>query len=92
MGAFETKAQRSRAKIADDLRKLADQLGGGGDVTLELGGKEVLLNPSDPVTFTLEAESDWSDGDTKAKQRIEFELVWRREARTAEDAALSIRE
>jgi hypothetical protein len=61
-------------------------------VTLELGGSEVLLNPSDPVTFKLGGESDWPEGDAEAKQSIEFELVWWREARTAEDGALDVRE
>nr|WP_245742206.1 amphi-Trp domain-containing protein [Natrinema salaciae] len=47
--------------MASFLRDLADQLD-GGDVTLELGGSDVLLNPSDPVTFELEGESNWSAG------------------------------
>jgi hypothetical protein len=48
------------------------------------------LDPTNPVTFKLEGESDWSEGDTEAKQSIEFELVWRREARTAEEGTLEI--
>jgi hypothetical protein len=59
-------------------------------VTLELGGKQVQLDPTDPVTFKLEGESDWSEGDTEAKQSIEFELVWWCEAQTAEEGALDI--
>jgi amphi-Trp domain-containing protein len=92
MGELETEEQRSRTEIASYLRNLADQLDGDDDVTLELGGSEVLLNPSDPVTFKLEGESDWSEGDTEAKQSIEFELVWWREARTAEEGTLNVRE
>jgi hypothetical protein len=42
------------------------------------------------VTFKLEGESDWSEGDTEAKQSIEFELVWWCEAQTAEEGALDI--
>ena len=90
MGELETEAEQSRAEIASYLRDLADQLDGGGDVTLELGGQQVLLNPTEPVTFKLEDESDWSEGDTEAKQSIEFELVWWREARTAEEGTLDI--
>ncbi len=40
--------------------------------------------------LTLEGESDWSEGDTEAKQSIEFELVWWREVQTAEEGALDI--
>ena len=92
MGELETEAQKTRAEVADYLRGLADQLDQGGDVTLELGGTGVRLNPSDPITFKLEGESDWSDGDTEAKQSIEFELVWWRDARTADEGALDVRE
>jgi amphi-Trp domain-containing protein len=90
MGELETEAEQTRAEIASYLRDLADQLDGGGDITLELGGQQVLLNPTEPVTFKLEGESDWSEGDTEAKQSIEFELVWWREARTAEEGTLDI--
>nr|WP_318569100.1 amphi-Trp domain-containing protein [Salinigranum marinum] len=42
------------------------------------------------VTFKLEGESDWSEGDTEAKQSIEFELVWWRDARTAAEGTLDV--
>ncbi|WP_254524891.1 amphi-Trp domain-containing protein [Natrinema caseinilyticum] len=92
MGELETEARRSRSEIADYFRELADQLEGDGDVTLELEGQTVRLDPTEPVTFKLEGESDWSDGDTEAKQSIEFELVWWRAAETAEEGALDVRE
>jgi amphi-Trp domain-containing protein len=92
MGELETEEQKSRTEIASYLRGLADQLDGDSDVTLELGGQEVTLNPTDPVTFKLEGESDWSQGDSEAKQSIEFELVWWRDAQTAEEGRLNIRE
>jgi amphi-Trp domain-containing protein len=92
MGELETEAQKTRTEIADYLRDLAEQLDGGGEVVLELGGTEVRLNPSEPVTFKLEGESDWSEGDAEAKQSIEFELVWRRDARTADEGSLDVRE
>jgi len=91
-GEVETEEQRTRAEIADYLRDLAEQLDRGGDVVLELGGTEVRVNPSEPVTFKLEGESDWSDGDTEAKQSIEFELVWWRDARTAGEGTLDVGE
>jgi amphi-Trp domain-containing protein len=88
MGEIETEQRKTRAEIAAYLRDLADQLDAGGDVSLTLGGTDVLLNPTNQVTFKLEGESDWSEGDAEAKQSIEFELVWWRDAQTAEDAAL----
>jgi len=90
MGELETEAEKTRSEIASYLRELADQLDGDGAVTLELGGKQVQLDPTNPVTFKLEGESDWSEGDTEAKQSIEFELVWWREAQTAEEGTLDI--
>jgi hypothetical protein len=90
MGELETEAEKTRSEIASYLRELAEQLDGEGVVTLELGGKQVQLDPTDPVTFKLEGESDWSEGDTEAKQSIEFELVWWCEAQTAEEGALDI--
>ncbi|MFA9417125.1 amphi-Trp domain-containing protein [Natrinema sp. HArc-T2] len=92
MGELETEEQTTRSEVAAQLREVADQLDGGGDVTLELGGTTVVMTPSAPITFKLEGESDWSEGDTDAKQSLEFELVWWREAQTAADAALEIRE
>ncbi|MDF9744480.1 amphi-Trp domain-containing protein [Natrinema salsiterrestre] len=92
MGELETEEQRSRAEIATDLREMADQLDSDGDLTLELGGTRVRLDPTEPVTFKLEGESDWSEGDTEAKQSIEFELVWWREAKTAEEGTLDVQE
>lgn len=90
MGELETEAEKTRSEIASYLHELADQLDAEGDVTLELGSKQVHLNPLNPITFKLEGESDWSEGDTEAKQSIEFELVWWREAQTAEEGMLDV--
>jgi len=92
MGELETEEQKTRFEIPSYLRNMADQLDAGGDVTLDLGGTMVQLNPTNPVTFKLEGESDWSQGDTEAKQSIEFELVWWRDASTADEGALDIQE
>jgi amphi-Trp domain-containing protein len=92
MGELETEEQKTRAEIATFLRDLADQLDGGEDVLLDLGGTTVQLNPTDPVTFKLEGESDWTEGDTEAKQSIEFELVWWRDASTPQEGTLNIQE
>lgn len=90
MGELETESEMTRTEIASYLREFADQLDAEGAVTLELGGQQVTMTPTDPVTFKLEGESDWSQGDTEAKQSIEFELVWRRPAETAEEGALNV--
>jgi amphi-Trp domain-containing protein len=92
MGELETEAQRTRAEIATTLRNFADQLEADGTVTLDLGERLVSLDPTEPVTFKLEGESDWSDGDTQAKESIEFELVWWRDAETRAEARLDVRE
>jgi amphi-Trp domain-containing protein len=90
MGELETEAEKTRSEVASYLRELADQLDADGDVTLELGGRQVRLNPTNPVTFKLEGESDWAEGDTEAKQSIEFELVWWRDAQTPAEGSLDI--
>lgn len=92
MEELETEAEKTRSEIATYLRELADQLDGRGTMSLELGGRGVRLNPTNPVTFKLEGESDWSEGDTEAKQSIEFELVWWRAARNADEGSLDVTE
>lgn len=90
MGELETEAQRTCAEVATALREMADQLDAEGPLTVAVGDKEVTMEPVEPVTFKLEGESDWSEGDTEAKQSIEVELVWRREARTAAEGELQV--
>jgi len=90
MGELETEAEKTRSESASSLRELAEQLDGDDAVTLELGGQQVQLGPTNPVTFKLEGESGWSEGETETKQSIEFELVWWRETQTAEEGAVEI--
>jgi amphi-Trp domain-containing protein len=92
MGELETEAEMTRTEIATYLREFADQLDGEGEVALELGGQQVSMTPSGPITFKMEGESDWSEGDAEAKQSIEFELVWRQSATTADEGALNIQQ
>lgn len=91
MGELETEEQRTRTEIAAYLRDLAEQLDASGAIRLDLGRKTVHLTPTNPVTFKLEGESDWSEGDTQAKQSIEFELVWWTDAKTPEEGTLDVR-
>ncbi|WP_318569099.1 amphi-Trp domain-containing protein [Salinigranum marinum] len=51
MGELETEAEMTRSEIAASLREFADQLDGDGDLTLELGGRQVRLSPTNPVTL-----------------------------------------
>ncbi|MFC4245419.1 amphi-Trp domain-containing protein [Natribaculum luteum] len=90
MGELETEERRTRAEVATYLHRLADQLEEDDPVTLELGGRRVTLDPVGPITFKLEGESDWAEGDSEAKQSIEFELVWWRDATTAEEGTLDV--
>lgn len=90
MGELETEEQKTRAEVATYLREVAEQLDRDGAVALDLGGDRVRLDPTEPITFKLEGESDWSEGETEAKQSIEFELVWWRDARTAEEGSLDV--
>ena len=90
MGELESEAEMSRGEVASYLREFADQLEAGGEVALELGDQRVRLTPAETVTFKLEGESDWSTGDREAKQSIEFELVWWREATTKAEGALDV--
>ncbi|MFC7202923.1 amphi-Trp domain-containing protein [Haloferax namakaokahaiae] len=90
MGELETQAQLNRGEVAAYLRQFADQLDGEGDVRFELGGYRATMTPSNPVTFKVEAESEWEAGNAETKQRIEFELVWWQQAATAEEGALNV--
>lgn len=90
MGELETEEQKTRAEVATYLHEMAEQLDRDGTVTLDLGGDRVRLDPTEPITFKLEGESDWSEGEAEAKQSIEFELVWWRDARTAAEGSLDV--
>ncbi|RLM94809.1 amphi-Trp domain-containing protein [Halobellus sp. Atlit-38R] len=80
MSEIETESEKTRAEVAAYLRDLADQLEGGGEFALELGGRQMQVDPTDSVTFKLEGESDPVESGTESKESIEFELVWWREA------------
>lgn len=90
MTEYETERQATANEAAAELRRLADELE-EGTLALDTDGPTVTLEPVEPITLKREAESDWSEGDTEAKQSVELELVWRRPATTAEEAALGER-
>jgi amphi-Trp domain-containing protein len=82
MPEIETQAVKSRTEVAEYLRKLADQLDGGGDMLPELGGRSVTVNPTEPLV--LELEGEWDPTVAAATESIEFELVWGPDADTEE--------
>jgi amphi-Trp domain-containing protein len=90
MSELETEERMTRAETATYLRELADQLEGEEAVTLEIGSRRATVRPVDPLTVKLEGESDWSADETRAKQSIEIEMVWWREARTADEGSLTV--
>ncbi len=92
MRESETEVQQTRAEIVTSLRDFADQLEADGTVTLELEEKVVTLDSTAPVSFTLEGESDWDEGNTETKESVEFELVWSRDAETVAEARLDGRD
>jgi len=83
MSEIETEAEKTRAEVATHLRDLADQLDADGTVTLDLGGQGATMDPTEPITLKLEAESDQSTDAAQAKESIEVELVWWRDAETS---------
>jgi amphi-Trp domain-containing protein len=90
MGELETEIETSRSEAATHLRELADQLDADGAVSMTIGDRTVTLDPTEPVTFKLEGESDYAEGDSHAKQSIEVELVWWRDVDSAEAARLDV--
>lgn len=85
MPEIETQAVQSRTDVAEYLRSLAEQLDGGGEVQLELGGESVTLNPTEPLVLKLEGE--WDPSGEAGTESIELELVWGPDADTDETGA-----
>lgn len=84
MPEIETQATKTRAEVAEYLRNLAGKLEAEGDITLELGGRSVTVNPSEPLVLKLEGE--WDPSGKAGTESIEFELVWGPAADTGEGA------
>ena len=74
MPEIETQATKTRAEVAEYLRDLAEKLEAEGEITLELGGPSVTVNPSEPLVLKLEGE--WDPTGTAGTESIELELVW----------------
>lgn len=80
MGELEIDRRMTRTEVATVLRELADGRDAEGALALDVAGRRVRFDPVEPITVTLEGESDRPAGATEAKQSIEVELVWWRPA------------
>lgn len=87
MRELETREQRTRTEVAASLRELADQLDGGGAVTLEFGAQSVTFEPAETIAYALETESEAAETGTGTEQSIEVEMRWEQETGTAGDEA-----
>jgi hypothetical protein len=72
-GVYRT-AQYGRTRnrggeVASSLRELADRLDGGGEMTLERGGRRVRSDPANPVRFGSGGE--WPDARAPAEGRLD---------------------
>lgn len=55
-----------------------------------LGERRATFDPTEPIALKHEGESDPSEGDSEAKQSIEFVLVWWRDAQTTDGGSLDV--
>jgi amphi-Trp domain-containing protein len=72
---FKTERRHPRGEIASYLRRVADALEAGEDVTLTAGEKSVTLSPPAQPTFEVKAERE-GPTDAPGELSIEFELEW----------------
>lgn len=72
---FETEGSQSRSEIASYLRRVADKLDAGDDITLNASGKSVTMTPPDNPTFEVKAERE-GPTDQPGELSIEFEIEW----------------
>jgi len=72
---FKSESDQSREEIASYLRKVADNLDSGSDISLKAGSESVTLNPPARPTFEVKAERE-GPADNMTELSIEFELEW----------------
>ena len=73
---FESESVRSRSEIASYLRTVADQLEAGDNLTFEIGGQSVTVDPSARPTFAVKVERETSTTGGSGELSVEFELEW----------------
>ncbi|WP_188883300.1 amphi-Trp domain-containing protein [Halarchaeum grantii] len=71
---FESESERSRTDVAALLRRVADSLDAGDDVTLSAGEESVTLAVPERVTFETKVEEETGAGPVETS--VEFELEW----------------
>ncbi len=71
---FKSESGQSRSEIADYLRRVADSLEQGGEITLEAGAESVTVDPSERSTFEVKVERE-GPADSPEKS-VEFEIEW----------------
>jgi len=71
---FKTESSRSRSEIADYLRRVADSLDGGGELSLQAGSESVTVDPPERPTFEVKVEREGPAD--RPEKSIEFELEW----------------
>lgn len=72
---FKTESARSRDEIADYLRRVADSLDGGGELSLQSGAESVTVDPPERPEFEVKVEREGPDD--RPEKSIEFEIEWR---------------
>lgn len=72
---FKSEQTQPRDAIAAYLRRVADSLEEGRDITLKAGGESVTLDPPERPTFEVKAERE-GPADGPGELSVEFELEW----------------
>lgn len=73
---FKSESKQSRAEIADYLRRVADSLEAGDDLTLRAGDQSVTLGPPPTAEFEVKAEREHAGDGTPGELSVEFEIEW----------------
>ncbi|MFW5934501.1 MAG: amphi-Trp domain-containing protein [Halolamina sp.] len=71
---FNSESSQHRTEIADYLRRVADSLEGGGEITLEAGAESVTVDPSERSTFEVKVEREGPAD--RPEKSVEFEIEW----------------
>jgi amphi-Trp domain-containing protein len=72
---FKSESTQSREEIAAYLRRVAENLEAGKEITLKAGDKSVTLDPPSRPTFEVKAEREGPKGGS-SELSVEFELEW----------------
>ena len=71
---FTSESVQSRSEIADYLRRVADSLESGGELSLQSGTESVTVDPSERSTFEVKVEREGPAD--RPEQSVEFEIEW----------------